>query len=74
MATKATTRTTRTTKKSAKDTAAAGPTIVETRQQSVSHDEIARLAHRLWTERGRQHGRHQEDWFRAEQQLRGMAS
>ena len=41
---------------------------------SVSHEEIARLAHKLWAERGRQHGHDAEDWLRAEQQLRGKAS
>jgi hypothetical protein len=40
----------------------------------VSHDEIARLAHRFWSERGRQHGHDAEDWLRAEQELRGRAS
>jgi Protein of unknown function (DUF2934) len=40
----------------------------------VSHEEIAMLAHRLWTERGQQHGRDAEDWFRAEQELLGKAS
>jgi len=41
---------------------------------SVSHDEIARLAHKYWAERGRQHGHDAEDWLRAEQELRGKAS
>jgi len=41
---------------------------------SVSHEEIARLAHKFWAERGRQHGHDAEDWLRAEQQLRGKAS
>jgi hypothetical protein len=41
---------------------------------SVSHDEIARLAHKFWAERGRQHGHDAEDWLRAEQELRGKAS
>jgi Protein of unknown function (DUF2934) len=40
----------------------------------VSHEEIAMLAHRLWTERGQQHGRDAEDWFQAEQKLIGKAS
>lgn len=40
----------------------------------VSHEEIAALAHRLWTERGQGHGNHEEDWLRAEQQLLGKAS
>lgn len=40
----------------------------------ASHEEIARLAHRFWAERGRQHGHDAEDWFRAEQQLLSKAS
>jgi len=39
-----------------------------------SHEEIAALAHRFWTERGQEHGHHEEDWHRAEQQLFGKAS
>lgn len=34
-----------------------------------SHEEIARLAHAYWEARGRQHGSHQEDWYRAERDL-----
>jgi hypothetical protein len=41
---------------------------------SVSHEEIARLAHQYWTERGGQHGSDAADWLRAEQELRGKAS
>ncbi len=41
---------------------------------SVSHEEIARLAHQYWTERGGQHGNDAADWLRAEQELRGKAS
>jgi len=41
---------------------------------SVSHDEVARLAHKFWKERGHRHGQHEEDWYRAEQELRGKAS
>lgn len=40
----------------------------------VSHEEVARLAHRFWAERGGQHGHDVEDWFRAEQELRARAS
>jgi len=40
----------------------------------VSHDQIAQLAHRFWTERGGQHGYHLEDWYRAEQELHARAS
>ncbi len=42
--------------------------------QSISHEEIARLAHRFWMERNRQHGHDAEDWLRAEQELLGRAS
>ena len=41
---------------------------------AVSRDEIAALAHKLWLERGRQHGQDADDWLRAEQLLRGKAS
>lgn len=40
----------------------------------ASHDEIARLAHQYWLERGKQHGSHEEDWLRAEKELRRKAS
>ena len=43
-------------------------------QMGASHDEIARLAHRFWAERGQQHGSPEQDWFRAEQELLGKAS
>ena len=42
--------------------------------KSVSHDDVAQLAHRFWNERGQQDGHHEEDWYRAEQELRGKAS
>jgi hypothetical protein len=41
---------------------------------SVSREEIAMLAHRFWIERGGQHGSHEDDWIRAEQELMGRAS
>jgi hypothetical protein len=40
----------------------------------ISHDEIARLAHKFWTERGGRHGSDAEDWLRAERELLGKAS
>jgi hypothetical protein len=40
----------------------------------ISAEEVARLAHQYWLERGCQHGRDAEDWFRAEQALRSKAS
>lgn len=33
-------------------------------------EEIAALAYQLWIERGSPHGSHDEDWYRAEEQLR----
>jgi len=43
-------------------------------QMKVPHDRVAQLAHQFWAERGHQHGHHEEDWYRAEQELRGKAS
>ncbi len=39
-----------------------------------THEEIAQLAVQYWIERGYEHGKAEQDWFRAEQQLRGIAS
>jgi hypothetical protein len=52
-----------------KTTAAAKVTPI-----SISHETVAELAHRLWAERGHGHGHDADDWFRAEQELRGKAS
>jgi hypothetical protein len=41
--------------------------------KSISHEQIAMLAHRFFAERGRVHGNHEEDWFRAEGELRAQA-
>jgi hypothetical protein len=43
-------------------------------QDHVAHDQVAQLAHRFWAERGHRHGNHEDDWYRAEQELRGKAS
>lgn len=40
----------------------------------VPHEKVAELAHRFWNERGRAHGSDADDWFRAEELLRGKAS
>ena len=40
----------------------------------MSQEQIARLAHQYWLERGCAHGHDAEDWFRAEQELRSKAS
>ena len=39
-----------------------------------SHEEIALLAERYWAERGWPQGSPEQDWLRAEQELRGKAS
>ena len=35
-------------------------------------EEVAALAYQLWIERGSPHGSHEEDWYRAEEQLRAQ--
>jgi hypothetical protein len=66
-----------------KTSASAGaPTSIASKKTSakasitntVTHDDIARLAHKFWAERGGQHGHDAEDWLRAEQTLLGKAS
>ncbi|MFP5234429.1 MAG: DUF2934 domain-containing protein [Acidobacteriota bacterium] len=47
---------------------------IDAQQHSVSHDDVARLAHSYWKQRGGDHGHHEDDWYRAEQELRGKAS
>jgi Protein of unknown function (DUF2934) len=49
-----------------------GNGIVE--QTTISHEEVALLAHRFWTERGQQPGSPEDDWLRAEQTLLQRAS
>ncbi len=39
-----------------------------------SQEEIAKLAHRFWAERGHQHGHHEDDWLRAEREILSKAS
>ena len=36
-----------------------------------SENEVRELAHRLWEQRGRPHGRSEEDWYAAEKRLSG---
>jgi hypothetical protein len=38
-----------------------------------SHEAIARRAHALWEERGRPEGSQEEDWFRAQDELRNQS-
>jgi hypothetical protein len=39
-----------------------------------THEQIAELARKYWAQRGHIDGHHEEDWFRAENQLRAKAS
>jgi len=39
-----------------------------------SYEQIANLAHKYWADRCHQDGFHEDDWYRAEQELRGKAS
>jgi Protein of unknown function (DUF2934) len=48
--------------------------VQEIKLVTPSREEIARLAEKFWAERGRQEGYAEQDWLRAEQELRGMAS
>jgi hypothetical protein len=40
-------------------------------QRELNWDQIARRAYERYEARGREHGRDQEDWFNAEEELRG---
>ena len=42
------------------------------RLASPTREQIARLAYSFWEARGRNGGSPEEDWFRAEQELRGF--
>jgi predicted phosphoribosyltransferase len=59
----------------AKKTTAKKQTVAEqVTAMRPSHEEIARLAQQYWAERGWQEGQAEQDWLRAEQELRQMAS
>ena len=38
-------------------------------QDAIDHEEVARLAYQLWTERGRPLGSPERDWFAAQARL-----
>jgi hypothetical protein len=42
--------------------------------KTPSREEIAKLAHHYWAEGGGQNGQDQQDWLRAERELRKAAS
>jgi len=39
--------------------------------KTPTHDQIARLAYEYWLKRERKNGQHQQDWLRAERELKG---
>jgi len=49
---------------------ASGAFLAELLFPGPTHQEISRRAYQLWEERGRPHGSHEEDWHRAEHELR----
>jgi hypothetical protein len=59
-------------KKMTKAPAGAAPT--EVRTTPLEHKRIARLAYSYWETRGRPDGSPEEDWFRAEEELRRRKS
>jgi hypothetical protein len=46
----------------------------ELKMRDPSHEQIAQLAQKFWAERGWQDGYAEQDWLRAEQELRVSAS
>ncbi len=41
---------------------------------SGSDEQVRRRAYELWEQRGRQHGRDADDWYRAESEVRGKSA
>jgi hypothetical protein len=50
------------------------PDNVQAINAAPSPEKIAELARKYWAERGWQDGYAEQDWLRAEQELRGVAS
>ena len=44
------------------------------KRPELSREQVALLAHRYYAERGFQHGHDEDDWFRAESELREQVS
>lgn len=51
-----------------------GSAKVQAMPSAPSHEQIEELARRYWAERGYKDGHSEEDWLRAERELRGKAS
>jgi hypothetical protein len=50
------------------------PQRTSTSGSEPTHEQIAELAQKYWQQRGYTDGRHEEDWLRAEKELRAKAS
>jgi hypothetical protein len=42
---------------------------VAKKKAAPSPEEVAKLAHHYWEQRGHHHGAHEDDWLRAEREL-----
>ncbi len=40
----------------------------------LGEDDVRRRAYEIWEQRGRQHGRDADDWYRAESEVRGKSA
>lgn len=60
-------------KKSAAAEKVAAPTPAAADKKAPTYEEISQLAHQYWKERGHHHGSHEDDWRRAEQELKSRS-
>lgn len=43
-------------------------------ERNSADEQVRRRAYELWEQRGRQHGRDADDWYRAESEVRGKSA
>ncbi len=55
-------------------TAGMSPASPATRAEALTPEEVRRRAYELWEKRGREHGKHEDDWYKAERELRGKSA
>lgn len=41
---------------------------------NIGEEDVRRRAYEIWEQRGRQHGKDADDWFRAESEIRGKSA
>ena len=56
-----------------KSAAAPEPAKPASEKKEPSHEEIGKLAHQYWKDRGHHHGSHEDDWHRAERELKSRS-